>query len=58
MVTEVINVLFAGHLQDPAKVAGVGLGNAFINLLAQTLILGMNSALPTCVSQAFGAKNM
>lgn len=33
-VTEIVNVYFAGHFENPAKVAGVGLGNVFINLVA------------------------
>ena len=47
-----------GHLGDPAKVAGVGMANMFINMVAQSLILGGNYAVCTFVSQAYGAGNM
>jgi Na+-driven multidrug efflux pump len=32
LLIEVINISFIGHLGDPAKVAGVGLGNLYINI--------------------------
>jgi Na+-driven multidrug efflux pump len=31
---ELINMAFVGHLGDPAKVAGVGLANVYINMVS------------------------
>ena len=47
---EIINVFYAGHLGDPAKVAGVGMANVYINMVGQAVILGVNGAIPTLVS--------
>ena len=52
---EVVNLLFVSHLNDPAYVAAIGLGNAFINMFGLSIIIGMNGALNTLVSQAAGA---
>ena len=50
MLSEFINTIFVGHLNDPAKLAGVGLGNMTLNILGMSVILGMNGALETFVS--------
>jgi Na+-driven multidrug efflux pump len=42
--------VFVGHLNDPAKLAGVGLGNITINMFGMSIIIGMNSAVETFVS--------
>ena len=55
---ETINLIFIGHLNDPAKIAAVGMGNMIINLCAIGVFLGLNSGLDTLVSQAYGAKKM
>ena len=34
MMMEAQNVAFVGHLGDPAKVAGVGMANMYINMVA------------------------
>ena len=39
-----INVVFAGHLDDPAKIAAVGLGNICLFMFCFTLLTGLNSA--------------
>lgn len=54
MLTEFINTVFVGHLNEPAKLAGVGLGNMIINIFGMSVFLGMNGALETFVSQAYG----
>jgi multidrug resistance protein, MATE family len=54
---EMINLIFVGHLNDPAKIAGVGMGNMTVNLLAMSIIYGMNSSLDTLISQASGSGN-
>ena len=51
-----INVIFAGRLNDPAKLAGVGLGNSLLTVLCFFPLQGMNGAIETLISQAFGAK--
>jgi Na+-driven multidrug efflux pump len=54
----VINAIFVGQLNDPAKLAGVGMANMTLNLLAFSPLMGMNSVLETLVSQAFGSGNL
>ena len=58
MLLETINLIFIGHLNDPVKVAAVGMGNIIINLIAVGPFTGLNGSLETLVSQAYGAKNM
>ena len=58
MVQAIMNLSFIGHLNDPAKLSGVGLGNMTNNLCALSIIMGFNSALDTLVSQAAGAGNI
>ena len=41
---------FIGHLNDPAKIAGAGLGNMYVNIFCQSIILGLNGAIATLVS--------
>ena len=54
MLNEFINVVFVGHLDDPEKLAGVGLGNMILNVFGIAIIFGMNGAMETLVAQAFG----
>ena len=53
-----MNIVFAGHLDDPAKLAGVGLGTSLLNVVIFEPLMGMNSALETLASQAFGANEL
>lgn len=55
MLMEVINLSMIGHLNNPAMVAGVGMGNMTINMLGLSIIVGFNSALDTLISQSAGA---
>jgi Na+-driven multidrug efflux pump len=57
MMTEIINLIFVGYMNDPAMTAGVGMGNMTQNLCALSWLLGFNSALDTLISQAAGAGN-
>jgi len=50
ILVEVINVAFVGHLGDPALVAGVGLGNMYLNTTALAVMIGLNNGLSTFVS--------
>jgi len=43
-------------MKDDVQTAAVGLGNAIINLAGVGILLGLNSALNTFASQAYGAK--
>jgi len=47
-----------GHLNDPAKLAGVGMGNMILNVSTLSILMGLNGAADTLVSQSFGADNM
>lgn len=47
---ELINLSLIGKLNDPAMVAGVGLGNMTINMVGMSVIMGFNSALDTLIS--------
>lgn len=58
MVQEVVNLAFVGQLNDAAMLAGVGLGNTILNMCGMSIILGLNLALETFVSQSFGQGNL
>ena len=55
-LTSVINTVYAGKLNNAAKLAGVGLGTTLINVICVVPLLGMNGAVETLVSQAYGAR--
>ena len=57
-IQETINLVFIGHLNDPTKLAAVGMGNTIINMFAIGPISGLNCAVETLVSQAYGAKRI
>ena len=46
-----------GHTGDPVLIAGVGMGNMIINILAFAIIFGLNGALETLISQSYGASH-
>jgi hypothetical protein len=50
MLVQLINTYYIGHTNDPALIAGVGMGNMLINVLAFAVIQGLNGALETYVS--------
>jgi MATE family multidrug resistance protein len=45
-------------LNDPAKLAGVGMGNMIMNLFGLSTVYGMNGAMETLVAHAFGHGNL
>lgn len=47
MFMEVINTIFVGHLGDPTKLAGIGIGNLSINMVAFATAFGLNGAIET-----------
>ena len=55
LMVQLTNTFFIGHLNDPVLLAGVGMGNMLINVLCFAVAQGLNGALETFVSQAFGA---
>ena len=55
MFVQLINTYFIGHTNDAALIAGVGMGNMLINVLAFAIMQGLNGALETLISQSFGA---
>ena len=58
IVQDQINVAFIGNISDPAKLAGIGLGNMVLNLVPYALLFGVNTALETFVSQAYGRQDL
>lgn len=55
MAVQLINTYFIGHVNDPTLIAGVGMGNMLINVLAFAVMQGINGALETLISQSYGA---
>ena len=53
--TVVTNGVFAGRLNDPVKLAVIGLANVTCNILVFSILIGLNSAQETLTSQAYGA---
>ena len=53
-----MNLIFIGHLNDPVKLAAVGVGTMIINMAGVAPQLGLNSGLETLVSQARGSNNL
>ena len=51
-----INLVFIGHLEDRVALAGVGLGNMMIIITCFSVGIGLNGAIDTLVSQAYGNK--
>jgi Na+-driven multidrug efflux pump len=47
-------VSFVGHLGDPAMVAGVGLGEGYVNIACLAVIIGLNNTLQIYIPQWFG----
>jgi Na+-driven multidrug efflux pump len=51
-------LIYVGKLNSPQKLAGVGMGNMLLNVIANSMSYGFNSSLDTLVSQANGAGNL
>ena len=58
LFVEMLNLVFAGHLGDPIYVAAAGLGNMYANVTCLLIIYGLNSAIATLCSQAYGSGNL
>ena len=48
-------MMFAGYLEDEAKIAAIGMGGRFLDTFVLYAIVGMNGALETFVSHEHGA---
>mmetsp|Transcript_12782 Transcript_12782/g.21610 ORF Transcript_12782/g.21610 Transcript_12782/m.21610 type:complete len:275 (+) Transcript_12782:30-854(+) len=57
-IRDTFNIIALGHLDEKELMAGVGMGNACIHLMGLSIILGLNSALDTLVSNAAGAGDL
>jgi len=53
-----INLIFLGHYNQADLLAGVGIGNMFMNMTGLSISIGLNGALETLISQAMGAGNI
>ena len=49
---------FIGHLNDPVKLSGMGIGNLVVSLVSIGPYWGLNGALETLVSQTSGGRNI
>ena len=58
MIQDMVNLVFVGRLENAEKIAAVGLGNAVQKMIGISIIVGMNGALNSLVSQAGGAGNL
>lgn len=56
MLVEIVSVIFIGHLNDSVILGGVGLGTLLINITLMSIGIGLNGAIDTLVSQAYGNK--
>ena len=49
-------IYFAAKIKDEFVLAGVGLGNTILEIIGTGAFTGLNMALATFASQAYGAK--
>lgn len=56
LFVQLVNTFFVGKMNEPALLAGVGMGNMLINVLAFAVMQGLNGAIETFVSNAYGQK--
>ena len=52
---DMINISIVGRLNDTIALAAVSLGNIVVMMIVLSVMQGMNTALETLVSQAYGA---
>ena len=50
MFVQLINTYYIGHTNDSTLIAGIGMGNMLINVLAFAIMQGLNGAIETLVS--------
>ena len=56
MLTNMYNISVVGNLGSASDVAGAGMANMLMNIIANSNLQGMAAALSTLVSQAYGKK--
>ena len=56
--TVIVAYTFTGHMNDPVKLAALGLAYSVNSMLVVNLLIGLNAAQETLTSQAFGANNL
>ena len=54
VVTVITNTMIAGRMNDPTKLAAVGLANVCFGIMMLSVMSGLNSAQETLTSQAYG----
>ena len=57
-LTLFINTGIAGRMNEPTKLAAVGLGSVITTIMISGFLIGLNTAQETLTSQAFGAGNI
>jgi Na+-driven multidrug efflux pump len=45
-----LNLIFLGHYNQADLLAGVGIGNMFMNVVGLSIVIGLNGALETLIS--------
>ncbi|MFO0116865.1 MAG: MATE family efflux transporter [bacterium] len=55
MTIDLINISIIGRVGDTVALAAVSLGNIIVIMFVMSVMQGMNTALETLVSQAYGA---
>lgn len=53
-----LNTVFAGKLDDQVAIAAVGIGNATNSMFLFSVTIGVNLALDTLNSEAYGNNNL
>ena len=56
-ITESMNIIFIGRLNDASLVAGMGVGRVFLVVFGMITLSGFNTALLTLASQSYGQKD-
>ena len=57
-VPNLVNLVYAGQMNNGARVAGLGLGISLVESITFSVFFGMNGAIETLAAQAFGAKEL
>jgi len=52
ILIEVINNVFIGNINEPAKLAGVGLATMTINLMGLAITFGFNNSMDSLIKKA------
>ena len=58
MCRGMVDLIVLGQLQNPTLLAGVGMGTAIQNVCGISIVIGLNNALETLASQAYGSNDL